>query len=72
VRKKDAKLAAKAQIKVNYLHVVLNDFQKQNYDAQKQLVLVPSNESVDSIRKLQQAAQKNGTAKPGAATAPKK
>jgi Tic22-like family len=73
VRKKDSKLVAKAEIKVNYLHVVLKDFQDQNYDGQKQLVLVPSAESVESIRKLQAAAKP--VAKPSttpATTAPKK
>jgi Tic22-like family len=58
VRKKDPKLAEKAEIKVNYLHVVLADFQGKNYDAQKQLVLVPSTESIESIRKLQAAQTK--------------
>lgn len=70
VKKKDAKLAAKAEIKVNYLHVVLKDFQGQNYPAQQQLVLVPSAESVESIRKLQ-AAQPKPSSTP-ATTAPKK
>lgn len=69
VRKKDPKLVAKAEIKVNYLHNVLQDFQAKNYPAQQQLVLVPSAESVDSIRKLQ-AAQKPA-AKP-TTTAPRK
>jgi Tic22-like family len=58
VRKKDPKLVAKAEIKVNYLHVVLKDFQGQNYPAQEQLVLVPSTESMASIRKLQAAQPK--------------
>jgi hypothetical protein len=58
VRKKDPKLVAKAEIKVNYLHIVLKDFQDQNYAAQQQLVLIPSAESVDSIRKLQAAQTK--------------
>ena len=74
VRKKDPKLVAKAEIKVNYLHVVLQDFNAQNYPAQQQLVLVPSAESVDSIRKLQ-AAQPKPTAIPATtapATTPKK
>ena len=70
VKKKDPKLAAKAEIKVNYLHVVLKDFQSQNYPAQQQLVLVPSTESVESIRKLQ-AAQPKPSSTP-ATTAPKK
>jgi hypothetical protein len=71
VKKKDPKLVANAEIKVNYLHVVIQDFKEKNYPAQQQLVLVPSAESVESIRKLQ-AAQKNSTAKPAATTAPKK
>ncbi len=70
VRKKDPKLVAKAEIKVNYLHVVLKDFQGQNYPGQQQLVLVPSAESVESIRKLQ-ASQAKPVATP-ATTAPKK
>jgi Tic22-like family len=69
IRKKDPKLVAKAEIKVNYLHNVLQDFQGKNYPAQQQLVLVPSAESVDSIRKLQ-AAQKPAASP--ATTAPKK
>ena len=68
VKKKDAKLVAKAEIKVNYLHVVLADFQNQNYAGQEQLVLVPSAESVASIRKLQAAQPKPNTAP----TTPKK
>jgi hypothetical protein len=67
VRKKDPKLVAKAEIKVNYLHVVIADFQGKNYAGQQQLVLVPSTESVESIRKLQ-AAQ----TKPSTTGAPKK
>jgi hypothetical protein len=73
VRKKDPKLVAKAEIKVNYLHNVLQDFQGKNYAAQQQLVLVPSAESVDSIRKLQAAQTKSKTATtPATTTAPKK
>jgi Tic22-like family len=71
VRKKDAKLVTKAEIKVNYLHVVLKDFQEQNYPAQEQLVLVPSTESVESIRKLQ-AAQPKPSSSPATTGAPKK
>jgi Tic22-like family len=73
VRKKDPKLVAKAQIKVNYLHVVLQDFKGKNYPAQQQLVLVPSAESVESIRKLQAAQQSKptSTATPAPST-PKK
>jgi hypothetical protein len=69
VRKKDPKLVAKAEIKVNYLHNVLQDFQAKNYPGQQQLVLVPSAESVESIRKLQ-AAQKPAASP--ATTTPKK
>jgi Tic22-like family len=69
VKKKDPKLVAKAEIKVNYLHVVLADFQTQNYAGQEQLVIVPSAESVASIRKLQAAQSKPNTA---ATTTPKK
>jgi Tic22-like family len=58
VRKKDPKLVAKAQIKVNFLHVVIADFQSQNYPGQQQLVIVPSAESVASIRKLQASQPK--------------
>jgi Tic22-like family len=70
VRKKDPKLVEKAEIKVNYLHLVLKDFQGQNYPAQQQLVLVPSAESVESIRKLQAAQPKPGSTP--ATVAPKK
>jgi Tic22-like family len=69
VRKKDPKLVAKAEIKVNYLHVVLADFQTQNYAGQEQLVIVPSAESVASIRKLQASQTKPNTA---TTTTPKK
>jgi Tic22-like family len=72
VRKKDPKLVAKAEIKVNYLHNVLQDFQVKNYPAQQQLVLVPSAESVDSIRKLQAAQTKQGATTTPTTTAPKK
>ncbi|WP_310488408.1 Tic22 family protein [Chamaesiphon sp. VAR_69_metabat_338] len=58
VKKKDAKLVAKAQIKVNYLHVVMADFKTKNYAGQQQLVFVPSLESIDSARKLQAAQPK--------------
>jgi hypothetical protein len=71
VRKKDPKLVAKAEIKVNYLQSVLKDFQAQNYPGQQQLVLVPSAESVDSIRKLQ-AAQKAKPSETPTPTTPKK
>jgi Tic22-like family len=77
VRKKDPKLVAKAEIKVNYLQSVLKDFQAQNYPGQQQLVLVPSAESVDSIRKLQAVQKPTSTPaeKPNATSgtvAPKK
>jgi Tic22-like family len=71
VRKKDPKLVAKAEIKVNYLHVVLQDFYGKNYPAQQQLVIVPSAESVESIRKLQ-AAQPKPNLTPAATGTPKK
>jgi hypothetical protein len=63
VKKKDPKLVAKAEIKVNFLHTVLKDFHSKNYPAQQQLVLVPSAESIQSIRKLQ-AEQPKPTATP--------
>ncbi|WP_310484684.1 Tic22 family protein [Chamaesiphon sp. VAR_48_metabat_403] len=69
VKKKDAKLVAKAEIKVNYLHVVVADFQGKNYAEQKQLVLVPSAESVDSVRKIQAAQPKPSST---STTTPKK
>jgi hypothetical protein len=72
VRKKDPKLVAKAEIKVNFLHVVLQDFQGKNYPAQQQLVLVPSAESVDSIRKLQAAQAKPSSTSTPATSAPKR
>jgi Tic22-like family len=64
VKKKDAKLVAKAQIKVNYLHVVMTDFKTKNYAGQQQLVFVPSVESIESARKLQAAQIKTPAAKP--------
>ncbi len=72
VRKKDPKLVAKAEIKVNFLHVVLQDFQGKNYPAQQQLVLVPSAESVESIRKLQATQAKPNSTSAPATSVPKK
>jgi hypothetical protein len=62
-KKTDPKLAAKAEIKVNYLQNVLEDFAGRNYPEQQQLVLVPSPESRESVRKLQ-AAQSKSTPAP--------
>ncbi len=59
VKKKNPQLVAKAEIKVNYLHVILKDFQTKNYPGQQELVLVPSTQNVALIRKLQ--AQSNPT-----------
>lgn len=58
-KKTDPKLAAKAKIKVNYLQNVLEDFAGRNYPEQQQLVLVPSPESRESVRKLQAAQIKS-------------
>lgn len=69
-KKTDPKLAAQAKIKVYYLQNVLEDFAGRDYPGQDQLVLVPSLESRESIRKLQ-AAQANSTSTP-ATRAPKK
>lgn len=69
VKKQDPKLVSKAQIKVNYLQYVLEDFHAKNYAGQEQLVLIPSHVSMESIRKIQ------GNQKPSkapATTAPKK
>ena len=67
-KKNDPKLAAQAKIKVYYLQNVLDDFAAREYPGQDQLVLVPSPESRESVRKLQ-AAQTKSTATP---SAPKK
>jgi Tic22-like family len=69
-KKTEPKLAAQAKIKVYYLQNVLEDFARRDYPGQDQLVLVPSPESRESIRKLQ-AAQANSTSSP-ATPAPKK
>jgi hypothetical protein len=70
VKKKDPKLAAKAEIKVNALQSILTDFKDKNYPEQQQFVLVPSIESIEGARKLQ-ATQPNANATPTTA-APKK
>jgi Tic22-like family len=62
-KKKDPKSFAKAEIKVNYLQNILEDFYARNYPGQQQLVLIPSRESRDSVRKLQ-AAQARSTPAP--------
>lgn len=62
-KKKDPKSFAKAEIKVNYLQNILEDFYARSYPGQQQLVLVPSRESRDSVRKLQ-AAQAKSTPTP--------
>jgi Tic22-like family len=58
VKKKDPQLVVKAEIKVNYLHILIKDFNDKNYPAQQQLTLVPSTESVALIRKLQSKPNK--------------
>jgi hypothetical protein len=68
VKKQDPKLVAKAEIKVNYLQNVLEDFHGRNYAGQEQLVLIPSRDSLEIVRKLQ--ANQPKSTKP--ATAPKK
>jgi hypothetical protein len=70
VKKQDPKLVAKAEIKVNYLQNVLEDLHGRNYAGQEQLVLVPSHDSLESIRKIQASQPK--PSKPPASTAPKK
>jgi Tic22-like family len=57
-KKNDPKLSAQAKIKVYYLQRVLDDFTERNYPGQDQLVLVPSPESRESVRKLQAAQTK--------------
>ena len=71
VKKKDPKLVEKAEIKVNSLSSVLTDFKTRDYPAQQQFVLVPSTESIESVRKLQGEQPKPATS-PTPATAPKK
>jgi Tic22-like family len=68
VKKKDPQLVTKAEIKVNYLHVVIRDFQDKSYPAQQQLTLVPSTENVALIRQLQVKPNKPDTTPTTAAT----
>jgi Tic22-like family len=70
VKKQDPKLVAKAEIKVNYLQNILEDLHGRTYPGQEQLVLVPSRENQDIVRKIQ--ASQNKTAQPPASTPPKK
>jgi hypothetical protein len=70
VKKQDPKLVAKAEIKVNYLQNILEDLHGRTYPGQEQLVLVPSRENQDIVRKIQ--ATQNKTATPPTATPPKK
>jgi hypothetical protein len=70
VKKQDPKLVANAEIKVNYLQNVLEDLHGSNYAGQEQLVLVPSRENQEIVRKIQ--AAQNKTVKPPASTPPKK
>jgi hypothetical protein len=70
VKKKDPKLVAKAEIKVNYLQNILEDLHGRNYPGQEQLVLVSSRENQEIVRKIQ--STQNKTTKSPAATAPKK
>jgi hypothetical protein len=69
VKKKDPKLAATAEIKVNALQNILTDFKDKNYPEQQQFVLVPSTESVEAARKLQ-ATQPNANATPATPVTP--
>jgi hypothetical protein len=69
-KQKEPKLAAKAELRVNFLPTLLEDFAGRNYPGQEQLVLIPSPESRESVRKLQ-AAQSKPSAKPTGG-APKK
>ena len=68
VKKKDPQLVVKAEIKVNYLHVVLKDFHDKSYPEQQQLTLVPSTENVALIRQLQVKPNKPDTTPTTAAT----
>jgi hypothetical protein len=69
-KKTEPKIAANAEIRVNFLQSLLDDFAGNNYPGQDQLVLIPSPESRESIRKLQ-AAQTKSVATP-ASRVPKK
>ncbi len=68
VKKKDPQLVAKAEIKVNYLHIILKDFHNKSYPEQQQLTLVPSTENVALIRQLQVKPNKPDTTPTTAAT----
>jgi Tic22-like family len=63
VKKQDPKLVAKAEIKVNYLQNILEDFHGRTYPGQEQLVLVTSRENQEIVRKIQ-AAQPKPTKSP--------
>jgi nickel transport protein len=67
VKKKDPKLVAKAEIKVNDLQGFIEDLHSRNYPEQKQVVLVRSRESEEIVRKIQSAQPK-----PGVSPSPKK
>ena len=69
-KKTDAKLSAKAKVKVYYLQNVLDDFAGRDYAGQDQLAFVPSPESRESVRKLQAAQSKSAPAP--TTTTPKK
>lgn len=69
-KQKDPKLAASAKLRVNFLPTLLEDFAGRNYPGQEQLVLIPSPESRESVRKLQAAQPKPGSKPTGGA--PKK
>jgi hypothetical protein len=69
-KKQSPKIAAKAEIRVNFLQNLLDDFVDNNYPGQDQLVLVPSPESRESVRKLQ-ATQAKSVPAP-ASSVPKK
>jgi hypothetical protein len=53
VKKKDPKLAAQATIKVNSLQSTIETLRKTESPEQKQIVLIPSRESIEIIRKIQ-------------------
>jgi nickel transport protein len=64
VKQKDAKLVSKAEIKVNDLQGLIEDLHTRNYPEQKQVVLVPSRESQDIIRKIQATQPQPGKVTP--------
>jgi nickel transport protein len=73
VKKVDPKLVANAEIKVNYLHSVLKDFNDRTYPEQQQFTFVPSTKNVEIIRKIQAQQQtKPGATTPSPAGTPKK